>query len=212
MEDLISQVLIQDNEFLAFNKNPRKMVPLKPSPVRVLHICYSQIVTKTTIPSPFLPGSRVSSTPSRDGSSLSANRVPSSHPCHFPFHLAHVLPQHRPGLVPRRQPAPQSRYSPFLGDGARLLRGGSGSGSRRGRRRGSPRFALIGTHSLLGPAQQMTGENPEPPPGTVSIRVRVSVPVRCRTAACAHARPARYSRRLRHGFRLVPPPGTAGRG
>lgn len=62
MEDLISQVLIQDNEFLAFNKNPRKMVPLKSSPVRVLHICYSQIVTKThhSIPPPSCqgPGSR----------------------------------------------------------------------------------------------------------------------------------------------------------
>ena len=108
-------------------------------------------------------------------------------------------------------PAPQSRYSPLLGDGARLLRGGSGSGRRRGgRRRRSPRFALIGTQSLLGPAQQMARKNPQPPPGAVPL------PVRCRTGAGARARarPARRSRsrRLRHGFRLVPPPGTAGRG
>lgn len=136
--------------------------------------------------------------------------MPSTHPCHLPSHLAGALPQHRPGLVPHRQLAPQSRYSPLLGDGARLLRGGSGSGRRRGgrRRRRSPRFALIGTQSLLGPAQQMARKDPQPPPGAVPL------PVRCRTGARVRARPARRSRshRLRHGFRLVPPPGTAGRG
>lgn len=66
-----------------------------------------------------------------------------------------ALPQHRPGLVPHQRLAQQRRHSPLLGDDARLLRGGSGSGRRRGGRRGSPRFAVIGTQSFLRPAQQM---------------------------------------------------------
>lgn len=100
------------------------------------------------------------------------------------------------GLPP---PAPSpARYSPLLGDGARLRRGGSGGGRRPGRRRGSPRFTLIGTRSLLGPAQQMARQNPQPP----ARAARVWVPL---------AR-ARLARRLRHGFRLVPPPEAAGRG
>lgn len=102
----------------------------------------------------------------------------------------------------------QSRYSPLLGDGARLLCGGSGRGRRCGSRRCSPRFALIGTQSLLRPAQQMARENPQPPRGAVPVWIPVPV---CVTVG-ARAHPAGCSHRLRHGFRLVPPPGTAGRG
>lgn len=117
-------------------------------------------------------------------------------------------PSRKARPAPSLPVAPPSRYSPLLGDGARLLRGGSGRGRRRGSRRGSPRFALIGTQRLPGPAQQMARENPQPPPRAVPLRV----PVHCGTGARARARLACCSRRLRHGFRLVPPSGTAGRG
>lgn len=108
--------------------------------------------------------------------------MPSSHPCHLPSHLAGALPQHRPGLVPHRQLAPQSRYSPLLGDGARLLRGGSGSGRRRGgrrRRRRSPRFALIGI------LKASWGRPSRWPERTRSLR-----PARSRSLSAAEPEPA----------------------
>lgn len=70
-----------------------------------------------------------------------------------------------------------------------------------------PRFAIIGTQSFpeAGPADGLKepaasarrGPCPDPGPG----------PLRPGACARARGRPARRSRRLRHGFRLVPPPG-----
>lgn len=127
-----------------------KKGPLKAFP----NMSSSGLLLSNSDQNPFHPACHLRSL-QRDGPHFQGPECLPPLPCHLLSHLARALPQHKPGLVPHQRLAQQRRHSPLLGDGARLLRGGSGSGRRRAGRRGSPRFAIVGTQSFLRPAQQM---------------------------------------------------------